>query len=394
VLAHEYGQQVSAKMRNGAAVDAATQETVSEWYARYYRWREGRVSGAESVEDSRGRFRKWIEPKLGTLAMVKVTRDNLEAFAEYLDEQAADEVIAPKTALNIFGELTVGFAFARYGKNKYGKNLALRILGVDPAEDAAGPDAGTDKQKPFLRPDEVMKLLACEAVPLERRHVYALAIYTAMRQGELRALQVRDVDLESMQITVVRQVKNGKEKDRTKTGRARIVQIEPHLVPLLEMLIAGKQPTDRVLWVGAHNRCASYLREDLLTAGCTRGALHVDKKDPMRARMKFHNLRDTCLTHMAVRRDPPQDVQWRAGHTTPAMTEAYIANARYQAGANFGAPLAPLPQQVLRALPPDGGGGFWSSFGISVEKGSKAPRKRWRRRELKPTLRWRNHCGI
>ena len=33
---------------------------------------------------------------------------------------------------------------------------------------------------------------------------------------------------------------------------------------------------------------------------------------------------------MAVRRDPPQDVQWRAGHTTPAMTERYIANARYE----------------------------------------------------------------
>ena len=31
----------------------------------------------------------------------------------------------------------------------------------------------------------------------------------------------------------------------------------------------------------------------------------------MRARMKFHNLRDRCLTPMAVRRDPPEDVQWR-----------------------------------------------------------------------------------
>lgn len=43
----------------------------------------------------------------------------------------------------------------------------------------------------------------------------------------------------------------------------------------------------------------------------------------MRARMKFHNLRDTCLTHMAVRRDPPQDVKDRAGHTNPMMTEKY-----------------------------------------------------------------------
>jgi integrase len=61
-----------------------------------------------------------------------------------------------------------------------------------------------------------------------------------MRQGELRGLRVRDVDLDAMQITVLRQVKNGKEKDRTKTGRARIVQIEPNLVPLLRILTEGR----------------------------------------------------------------------------------------------------------------------------------------------------------
>src|SRR5438067_2048781 len=49
---------------------------------------------------------------------------------------------------------------------------------------------------------------------------------------------------------------------------------------------------------------------------------------------------------MALRRDPPQDVQWRAGHTTSAMTEKYIAEARYQAGANFGEPLPPLPREL------------------------------------------------
>jgi hypothetical protein len=40
-----------------------------------------------------------------------------------------------------------------------------------------------------------------------------------------------------MQITVVRQLKNGVEKLRTKTDRARIVQVEPNLVPLLRVRI-------------------------------------------------------------------------------------------------------------------------------------------------------------
>lgn len=53
---------------------------------------------------------------------------------------------------------------------------------------------------------------------------------------------------------------------------------------------------------------------------------------------------------MAVRRDNPFDVQWRMGHTNAAMTERYIAEARQAAGANFGEPLALLPEELLRPL--------------------------------------------
>jgi len=94
--------------------------------------------------------------------------------------------------------------------------------------------------------------------------------------------------------------------------------------------------------------------------------------------MKFHNLRDTCLTHMAVRRDPPQDIQWRAGHTTPAMTEAYIANARYQAGTNFGTPLPPLPEAVL--VPPEPEKSFGQVLVFWPKKTTKTPSNLWRRR--------------
>ena len=66
---------------------------------------------------------------------------------------------------------------------------------------------------------------------------------------------------------------------------------------------------------------------------------------------------------MAVRRDPPQDVQWRAGHTTSTMTEQYITNARYEAGATFGTPLAELPTSLL--VPPS------NDVGSVAEEGGK-----------------------
>ena len=60
---------------------------------------------------------------------------------------------------------------------------------------------------------------------MDRRQVYAVAIYTACRQGELRGLRVGDVDLDALQIVISKQVRDGKEKARTKGGRARTIQV-------------------------------------------------------------------------------------------------------------------------------------------------------------------------
>ena len=80
----------------------------------------------------------------------------------------------------------------------------------------------------------------------------------------------------------------------------------------------------------------------------------------MRASVRFHSLRDTCLTFMAIRGDDPLRIQWRAGHTSFAMTEKYIAQARrFEAG--FGNPFEPLSSllasvrnAVARIGPPTG----------------------------------------
>ena len=147
----------------------SAEETVVEWFGRYYAWREQRGRGAESIGDSRGRFKKWISPQIGGVAMRAVTRDMLEGVVGALDDAVDEETIAPKTALNIWGEVTAGFGVATSCKDR-----TLRVLEKDPSERVEGPDAGEQKSKPFLRPAEIDRLLSCVAVPIERRHVYAL----------------------------------------------------------------------------------------------------------------------------------------------------------------------------------------------------------------------------
>ncbi len=370
-----YRIALAAKRR---PTEPAEGETFADWFDRYLGWRALQPTGGESVTDSRGRLKKWILPRIGTTPIARVTKVQLEDLVAWLDEQVADEALSAKTAANAWGEVTVGLGVATSAKRATG----LRALAINPALGIEGPTKGTTKTNPFLRPDELARLFSHADVPLERRHVYAVATYTACRQGELRALRVRDVDLEAMQISVSKQRKGGVEKARTKTGRARVVTIEPHLVPLLAALTEGRPGDAFLLSVRAHNRCASNLRADLTTAGCTREALHVPRSDPMRAHLVFHSLRGTCGTHMAVRRDPPQDIQWRLGHTTALMTEHYISEARYAAGASFGVPLGPLPTCLIHPEPDE----IRVVIGSVIVTTSEAetPTKGWRRRESNP----------
>lgn len=376
--AEPYRQGLARLPDRGAAPAG---EAVQAWFGRYLEWRGKQPIGGESVADSRGRLKKWIYTALagtfGAMAMCDVTATHLEDLVAELDDRVSRGELSHKTARNAWGEVTVGFDVASSAKRSNG----LRILTSNPAKGVAGPDKGISKSKPFLRPDEVARLLSCADIPIERRQVYGVAIYTAIRQAELRAVRIRDVDLDAMQISVTKQLKSGVEKERTKSGRGRTVTIEPNLVPLLRVLIEGRPSDARLLSVRAHNRCASTLREDLTLAGCKREALHVPKSDKQRAHLTFHNLRDTCLTHMAVRRDPPQDVQWRAGHTTPDMTERYIANARHEAGPAFGTPLGPLPTCLIH--PDEDAPGDVIADVIVRSSEPRNSVKRWRRRESK-----------
>jgi hypothetical protein len=93
--------------------------------------------------------------------------------------------------------------------------------------------------------------------------------------------------------------------------------------------------------------------------------------------MKFHGLRDTCLSHIAVGGDAPQTIQWRAGHTTFAMTQRYIDAAR-RVAVGFGEPLPPLPPSLLvrsteRSKTAPNTAAAASTFAVSLAKDGATP---------------------
>lgn len=130
----------------------------------------------------------------------------------------------------------------------------------------------------FLRAHEVQPLLA--AAEGIWRDLIAVAIYTAMRMGEVFALQKCDVDLELGYITVRR----SHVRDRVKGRRAAVVPIAAGLRPYLESAMARSGDSPLVFAAGhgglLHRKTNStrQLKSAMARAGLTMGYKHVCRK--------------------------------------------------------------------------------------------------------------------
>lgn len=155
-------------------------------------------------------------------------RGSLTRTAFYLADEGEERKgrkpgMSAKTAKNVFGEVTSGFAEAVHSKLE-----DLRVLDRNPAEGVRGPMTTDEREQAALYPSDVVALLSCERVPVSRRRVYFVALYTGMRRGELELLDAAAVDLDHDLITV-----RGK---KTSAAR-RQIPIEKALRPLLVSLV-------------------------------------------------------------------------------------------------------------------------------------------------------------
>lgn len=328
---------------DGLAGDA---ETVREYAERWIAERERR--GLRSVRDDRQRLNTHAMPVLGSLAMREVTAKDLRAFVATLDDKIRTGALAATTARKAWGLIAKVFADAQGSKVE-----ALRVREDNPATGVAPPDTAPSKAKAYLYPSEFLALVGCEHVAVRWRRLYALAVYTFCRAGELEALRVEDVDLEHGALHVHRAIAHTGELRETKTGESRRVGIEPTLRPLLEALTRDRSDDATVIALPARDDGAVMLRRHMRLAGLDRADLYAD--DATRIPLTFHDLRATGLTWRAIRGDDPLKIQREAGHTSLDTTQRYIRVASVY-GEGFGEVFPELPASLLVSDGPGEGG--------------------------------------
>ena len=197
----------------------------------------------------------------------------------------------------------------------------------------------------FLKPEEVPLVLS--ALRPQWRPLFATAIYTGLRKGELLALRKADVDLCNRLLTVARSW----ERDTTKGGHAEVIPIAAELVPYLEEAFSASPselvfPDSNGAMRGRHVELEDVLRRAMGRAGIVngyrhgcrgKGCGHVEESSDANPRtcpscgrglwtagkvrpIRFHDLRHTTASLLMMSGANPAAVQRIMRHSDPRIT--------------------------------------------------------------------------
>jgi integrase len=328
-LADELAQKAE-RQRHGLEPRAApdgggTLDALLEWWLKTY----SKAMPSHTRNESAVR-RHLIGSRLGALRLSAVTAGQIEI---HLQEKSA--ALSPQTINHLRRFLLTAFNRARGADRWPGANPALAVS-----------RRKVPKRAPqYLRADEVPPLLG--AIAAEWRALYATAIYTGLRKGELLGLRKVDVDLQARLLTVAVSY----DRPTTKGGRAEVIPIAEECVPYLRRAIEGS-PSELVFPRpdGSMHRqdikLEDKLRRAMGRAGITTGYLHVCRKkgctwkesapDPDVRRcpshgtmlwpkakvrkIRFHDLRHTTASLLMMAGANPAAVQRILRHSDPRIT--------------------------------------------------------------------------
>lgn len=187
----------------------------------------------------------------------------------------------------------------------------------------------------YLRSEEeiIRFLRAARAEGEDVFTLYAMAIYTGMRAGELAGLLWSDVDLERRLITVQRSYDGP-----TKADDVRYVPILDPLLPVLRawrLLHPGRQVftnRDGRMFLPSSRVFQEVLRRVLYAAGFKA----FERKGRHRPYVVFHDLRHTFASHWVMRGGDLFKLQKILGHKTVQMTLRYAHMAPSAFAAEYG----------------------------------------------------------
>jgi integrase len=331
-----------------------------EWWLATY------SEGMPTHERNGYSVRKHItSSELARVRLASLTPGMIETFLKGKESE-----LGPASVNHLRRYLLTAFNCAKRAGRYTGKNPALEV------QVRKVPRRVPD----FLRHEEVPAVLG--ALRPQWRPLFATAIYTGLRKGELFGLRKGDVDVRNRLLTVARSWG----RDTTKGAHADVIPIAAELVPYLEEAISSS-PSELVFpgkdggMRRRHVDLPAVLRGALARAGIVTGYSHAcrskgcghseEARDatprscpacgkglwakPRVRRIRFHDARHTTASLLMMKGANPAAVQRVMRHSDPRITtEVYghLAPDYLRAEVDrltFGLPVESEPQQTSRA---------------------------------------------
>lgn len=275
---------------------------------RWHEWfdqcmKEMKVTKKPStVYNYQTQIKKWVHPHWEKLEIRSITRSDVH---ELLFEKCS-AIVSPNNRKTIYNMLKRLF------------QMALEEGAVD-----RNPCLGIQVKVPEVD----QKVLASKEVDIFLREakitnhrfypIWAMALMTGMRSGELFALKWTDIDFDARTISVVRQWTSKNGIGPTKTQKTRIVPISDDLLKFLkELKLKHGSERESVLphyieWQNGEQ--ARITREFCESIGITV--------------VKFHDLRATFITNLLSRGEALARVMSIVGHGHLKTTNGYLRKA-------------------------------------------------------------------
>ena len=244
----------------------------------------------------------------GVAEVSEIRREDVVAYRVALHgaRKSNGEPLAIKTQNS---KLSAVFSFLRYLYQE-------KFLLANPADGMNLPSVPDTLPAELPTEEQVLTLLEQPDIEtaegLRDRAVLEVLYSSALRNSELRALEIKDVDLHRLEIRV--RFGKGKKQRRVPLGEPAATWIEAYLARGRNFLV--REQSGNVLFL---NRCGRPLQGESLAELVRRHA--ESAKLPMR--VTPHILRHCCATHMLARGSSLRHLQYMLGHSSSTVTERY-----------------------------------------------------------------------
>ena len=323
----ECRQKLTAALKaidDGTYHKAPQRYTVSGWFKEWLTTYCTTLREMTRIDYQR-KAEKYIYPNIGDAQLAALTPMQVQRFCNKLTAgYEGQKPLSAKTVKNIHGILHSALKQA----------VVSGIIPRNPSDNVKLPKV----RKPDLRPlmdEDINRFL--EVIKGDRyERVYIFTLFSGMRQSEVLGLQWDDVDFETGEVTVCRQLQRDREGggnysfiDETKNGKSRIVPLSQSVMQVLRdqkrqqaiwQLAAGDG------WNNDHNlvftdELGGHLKHVTVYKHFKKYVEEIGSKET-----RFHDLRHSCAIMELQAGCSVKSIQSQLGHFSSSFTmDTYAA---------------------------------------------------------------------